>query len=96
MLRRRNPLIYLLLALLAFPAYAQETITGEVVAVKDGDTIEVMHGGRAVTVRLHGIDTPETGQPFGSAAKQRASELVFGKVVRVTVEDIDRRGADLL
>ena len=34
-------------------------------------------------MRLHGIDTPETGQPFGNAAKQRASELVFGQVVRV-------------
>jgi hypothetical protein len=44
-----------------------------VVAVKDGDTIGVLYGGRAETVRLHGIDAPEMGQPFGGAAKQAAS-----------------------
>jgi len=31
-----------------------------------------MYGGRAVTVRLHGIDAPEMGQPYGRASKQAA------------------------
>jgi endonuclease YncB( thermonuclease family) len=31
---------------------------GKVVAVLDGDTIEVMHEGRAERVRLRGIDCP--------------------------------------
>jgi endonuclease YncB( thermonuclease family) len=86
----------LLLALLAvIPALAQEpgqTITGEVVAVKDGDTIDVLYGGRGVTVRLHGIDAPEMGQPFGNNAKQAASRYAFGKVARVRVTDVDRYG----
>ena len=71
-------------------------------AVKDGDTIEVLpqkflqkkslRSGRAVTVRLHGIDAPETGQAFGQASKQAAFNYAFGRVVRVDVRDVDRYG----
>jgi endonuclease YncB( thermonuclease family) len=87
--------LFIVLLLFALPATAQEpgqTITGEVVAVKDGDTIDVLHGGRAVTVRLHGIDAPEMGQPFGNNAKQAASRYAFGKVARVRITDVDRYG----
>jgi len=44
------------------------------VGVSDGDTISVMRGGRAVKVRLNGIDCPENGQPFGTRAKQYTRE----------------------
>jgi len=47
-----------------------DTFTGKVVAVSDGDTIKVMHEGRAVKVRLHGIDCPKKKQPFGTKAKK--------------------------
>lgn len=66
--------------------------SGKVVGVSDGDTIKVMRDGRAVKVRLHGVDTPETGQPFGKAAKRVTSLLVYGKVVRVVPVDRDRYG----
>ena len=65
---------------------------GEVVAVLDGDTVDVMHEGRAVRVRLAGIDCPEKRQPFGKRAKQRASQLAFGNIVAVDVVDEDRYG----
>jgi endonuclease YncB( thermonuclease family) len=58
-------------------------ISGKVVAIKDGDTFEVMHNGKAQTVRLYGIDCPEKSQPFGKAAKQYASQWCFGKTVTV-------------
>jgi endonuclease YncB( thermonuclease family) len=45
-----------------------------------------------VRVRLHGIDAPETGQDFGTRAKQVASELAFGKQVTVKERDRDRYG----
>lgn len=35
---------------------------GEVVRVKDGDTIVVYKGSSNVDVRLYGIDTPESSQ----------------------------------
>ncbi len=66
--------------------------TGKVVRVLDGDTIEVMHGGRAERVRLNGIDCPEKGQPFGTKAKEFTSEMVFGKIVTVHVTDMDKYG----
>ena len=45
-----------------------------------------------VRIRLHGIDAPETGQDFGSRAKQAASSLAFGKTVTVRTRDTDRFG----
>jgi endonuclease YncB( thermonuclease family) len=65
---------------------------GEVVKVVDGDTIDVMHGGGAVRVRLAGIDCPEKKQPFGRKAKQRVAELAAGREVSVDVATEDRYG----
>jgi endonuclease YncB( thermonuclease family) len=69
------------------PVGAGESFTGEVVGVLDGDTLEVLHAGRPVRLRLFGIDCPESNQPFGQAAKKFTSQLVFGRVVRVLVRD---------
>ncbi len=60
--------------------------------MSDGDTISVMHRGRAQRVRLHGIDVPEKRQAFGNNAKKFTSDLVFGRVVAVQVVDVDRYG----
>jgi endonuclease YncB( thermonuclease family) len=68
------------------------TFTGKVVGVADGDTISVMRGGRAVKVRLHGIDCPEKKQPFGTQAKQFSSDLAFGEEVEVQIQSFDRYG----
>jgi endonuclease YncB( thermonuclease family) len=65
---------------------------GNVVSVKDGDTIEVMHDGKAERIRLYGIDAPEKAQAFGQKAKQATSDLVFGKSVKIIVKDHDRYG----
>src|SRR5438128_138901 len=51
-----------------------------------------MHNGKAEKIRLHGIDCPEKGQPFGTKAKQFTSSLAFGKGVTVHVKDTDRYG----
>ena len=63
--------------------------SGRVVAVLDGDTIEVLHNKRAERVRLAGIDCPEKRQAFGTRAKQATSTLCFGHQVFV-----DRLGKD--
>lgn len=39
--------------------------------------------GRAVKIRIEGIDCPELGQDFGTVARRFTSTLVFGKVVSV-------------
>ncbi|MDX5419013.1 MAG: thermonuclease family protein [Hymenobacteraceae bacterium] len=68
-------------------------IPGEkVVGVKDGDTFEVLRNGQTITVRLFGIDTPEKNQAYGQRAKQFASDLAFGKNVRLIEHNKDRYG----
>lgn len=79
----------LLLLLVSVCAYG-ESFTGKVVGVTDGDSISVLHGGRAESVRLHGIDAPERGQPFANVAKKHLSDLVFGQLVRVEIRSKDR------
>jgi micrococcal nuclease len=83
----------LFLFLLTTPLLAGETYTGKCVGVHDGDTISVMKAGKAVKIRLEGIDCPELGQDFGTRAKQFTSALVFGKDVEVKEynRDIYRR-----
>ncbi|MBX3319809.1 MAG: thermonuclease family protein [Nitrospira sp.] len=84
--------LVLLLSILVFtPAVeAAFPFTGKVVAVLDGDTIEVLHHGKAERIRLNGVDCPEKKQAFGQKAKQFTSSLVFGKSVMVVPRDTDR------
>jgi micrococcal nuclease len=65
-------------------------LTGQVVSVLDGDTIEVLHDRKPERIRLYGIDCPEKWQPFGLKAKQAASSLLFGKNVRVETHGRDK------
>ena len=74
-----------LLCLSAPQAYA-ESFTGKLVKVLDGDTVEVLHDGKAERIRLAQIDCPEKGQPYGQAAKKYVLEVAAQKIVTVQVE----------
>ena len=80
--------------LIFLPLMAQAAeYPARVVGISDGDTITVLTAEKKqVRIRLHGIDAPETGQDYGSRAKQAASELAFGKDVTIQVKDTDRYG----
>lgn len=69
-----------------------QLLTGQVVGISDGDTLTVLVDKKPVKVRLHGIDCPEKGQPFGNSARQYLGEMVFEKQVEVRVMDTDRYG----
>jgi endonuclease YncB( thermonuclease family) len=71
--------------------YADQ-FTGKVVGIADGDTISVLHEGKAVKVRLHGVDTPEKAQAFGTQARKFTGDLVFQRDVTVVVHTTDRYG----
>lgn len=58
-------------------------LTGKVIGVKDGDTIVVLIGKEATTIRLVDIDCPEKKQAFGAKAKEFTSNLCFGKHVKI-------------
>ena len=97
-LRRLVGVLFLCLVLwvhaLALSAETQ-IFTGKVVGVSDGDTLKVMHEGRAEKVRLADIDCPEKAQPYGQKAKQFASDLAFAQVVTVIVHGLDRYGRSI-
>jgi len=59
------------------------TFEGKITAIKDGDTFKVVADGKETTIRLAHIDCPEKKQAFSNTAKQRASDLCFGKTVKV-------------
>lgn len=81
---------FLLLLFLCLPSLCiAADFSGRVVAVLDGDTIEVLHNRKAERIRLVGIDCPEKKQAFGTRAKQATSALSFAQQVTV-----DRLGKD--
>lgn len=61
----------------------------KVVDAIDGDTIVVLLDGKEETVRLVGVDTPETKDPrrgvqcFGQAASAYTRQLIAGRAVRL-------------
>jgi micrococcal nuclease len=73
----------------------QSEFYGRVIGVADGDTITVLHDGRADKVRLTGIDAPESHQSFGNKAKQFTAKKCFGKDVLIKAAGADRYGRTL-
>ncbi len=68
-------------------------LTGKVVGIIDGDTIDILiEGKQTIRIRLDGIDCPERRQDFGRRARQFTADAAFGKEVTVRVTDIDRYG----
>ena len=65
----------------------------DVTKITDGDTIHLSMDGRDETVRLIGINTPETVDPrravecFGKEASERMKEIAKGKIVRLEYDD---------
>lgn len=75
------------------PVEVGQSFTARVTEVTDGDTYDVRRSiGGEVTVRLHGVDAPESAQTYGQAATRRARQFLQGENVRITVEDIGRYG----
>ena len=76
-----------------------------VTRVVDGDTVKVRRGSAVLTVRLIGVDTPETKDPrrpvqcFGVEASARANTLLRGRQVWLEYDPSqgrhDRYGRDL-
>lgn len=66
------PITLLLMFLLLVTGQANaSSFTGKLVKVLDGDTVEVLHNGKAERIRLAQIDCPEKNQPFSHSARQQ-------------------------
>lgn len=74
-------------------AAPQYDLSGKVVRIADGDTLTLLDAGNTqYKIRLHGIDTPERGQPYGNAAREALEAHVAGQRIGVDVQDTDRYG----
>jgi len=83
-------LLFLAIFIVTLPLHAEQ-LAGRVVAIHDGDTLTILDSSKTqIRIRLAGIDTPESKQPYGTKAKQELSDLAFGKAVAVQVETVDR------
>jgi micrococcal nuclease len=99
-------LLALAIVIAAFPATCPlsradtQDGTGVVSAVFDGDTIVVDLSGREVTIRLIGVDTPETGRPdtpvqfYGPEASDFTRRALLGNKVRLEFEAPGRPGGE--
>lgn len=63
------------MVLLVVTFSASADISGRIVRVLDGDTVEVLETGNRLTrVRLAGIDAPEKSQPLASAPDRNSHQ----------------------
>lgn len=72
-------------------------LTGKVVRVSDGDTINLLIDQKQERIRLASIDAPETahgssqpGQPFGEASRKNLANYLAGKTLTVVCFEKDR------
>ena len=81
-------IIFLIVAIFCYCSASAQDLPNEfyakVVGISDGDTFKVLYKeNQEVKVQLNHIDAPEKGQPFGKRAKKFASDLCFGKEVKI-------------
>lgn len=63
----------------------------KVVGVSDGDTFTCLDDSNTqIKVRMNQIDAPESGQDYGSVAKQALSDHIYGQSVGLVVTGTDR------
>jgi endonuclease YncB( thermonuclease family) len=101
---KRSPKLLLVFVVLVHCIFALDIYAGQfkVTRVVDGDTIKVSGNGETVTVRLVGIDAPETskrknepGQPFSRKSTKYLASLVLNKSVTMKSYGTGRYGRTL-
>ena len=76
----------------AMPAVvpSEYDFSGRVTRTVDGDTFRI--SSRSVSIRVWGLDAPETDQSGGAAATSSLTRLIAGQDLRCQQRDIDRYG----
>jgi micrococcal nuclease len=74
---------------------ANDEISGKVIAVIDGNTIEVSTNDDTYKIMFFGIDCPELEQEYGEKAKQFTEKLLINKQVEFKIIGKDRWGTRL-
>lgn len=91
-LTSRMLVLFLLMATAAFAEKPKviEEIRGTVSGVIDGDTIVLHTSAKPLTIRLEGIDAPESSQRYGTESRDALKKLLTGKEVTVLKTGIDQ------
>lgn len=95
-----SAVLTVLIALIIFLTQQGESNKAYVKSIVDGDTIKVELQGKTYTVRLIGVNTPETNhptkgiEPYGPEAKEFTKETITGKTVwlEFDVQEKDKYG----
>lgn len=88
------PAVYALLFLVTSFNVANAA-TAEVIAVHDGDTLDVDIQGEKVRIRLYGIDAPESGQNGNVSSTRFLRRLVSGHPLEIREIETDLFGRTL-
>lgn len=86
-----HTLILLFASMLAFAQSPGEILKGRAIWIFDGDTFLLLRGENAQSIRLWGIDTPESDQPGGEEATQYLIDLIGRKHVTVKIVSVENR-----
>jgi hypothetical protein len=71
-------------------ASGDTTFGGRVTRIVDGDTFHI--AGQNRSIRVWGLDAPETDEPTGAAATAELTRLISGQTLQCYKRDIDRYG----
>ena len=83
--------VFILLLLFSGTVFAD--VSGEVIKVTDGDTINIRdNDDKTLKIRLAGIDAPEMSQPYGKESRSHLLGLIHGKEVVIETKKKDRYG----
>jgi micrococcal nuclease len=84
-------ILFCILIFFATDARSNDEIKGSVIAVHDGNTLEVEgENNEYYRVILQGIDCPELKQKYGDKAKERLEEMILHKEVIIRIHGKDR------
>lgn len=84
----------LVCALAVYPATVEaKSLYGTFTEIKSADLLIFQHDAGTYTIRLYGVDAPETGEPFALEARLLTRALVMGgREHRVRIEGRNERG----
>ncbi len=89
----RKFMFAMVVILVSIGGSAKDVISGRVVTVIDGNTVEVTTAdSETYIIMLHEIDCPELGQKFGEQAKRFLEKLLLDKPVSVEMKGKNRWG----
>ncbi|MBS1558790.1 MAG: thermonuclease family protein [Bacteroidetes bacterium] len=89
----KNLAVLLVLISVTTGGYGKNVVSGKVVTVVDGNTVQVTGSdNEQYRVVLYGIDSPEIGQAFGDQAKSFLAKMILDKNVSVQMQGKDRWG----